>query len=66
MFGKIKEEYPTLSYDGGRRREGEGRTSFWSLVLQVKNRAEDKGLFFSLIWHILFAIFTFYIYLSDT
>lgn len=22
MFGKIKEEYLTLSYDGGRRREG--------------------------------------------
>lgn len=38
MFGKIKEEYLTLSYDGGRRREGGERTSVWSLVLQVKNR----------------------------
>lgn len=49
MFGKIKEEYLTLSYDGGRRREGEERTSVWSLVLQVKNRSEDKGLLFTVL-----------------
>lgn len=49
MFGKIKKEYLILSYDGGRRREGEGRTSFWSFVLQVKNRTEDKGLLFTVL-----------------
>lgn len=37
MFGKIKEEYLTLSYVGGRRREGGERISVWCLVLQVKN-----------------------------
>lgn len=49
MFRKIKEEYLTLSYDGGRRREGGERTSVWSLVLQVKNRTEDKGLLFTVL-----------------
>lgn len=45
MFGKIKEEYLTLSYDGGRRREEGERTSVWSL--QMKKRTEDKGLLFT-------------------
>ena len=49
MFGKIKEEYLTLSYVGGRKREGGERTSVWSLVLQVKNRTEDKGLLFTVL-----------------
>lgn len=46
MLGKIKGEHVILSYDGGRRREEGERTSVWSLVLQVENRTEDKGLLF--------------------
>lgn len=49
MFGKIKEEYLTLSYGGGRRSEGGEKTSVWCSVLQVKNRTEDKGMLFTVL-----------------